>query len=248
MIIINFLGTAFYYLIILFFMITYTPICFIVWLVMTPFDKNRIVSHGMNCAVGYVLMVANPFWRTKIYGLKDVDKKATYIITPNHQSLTDICILSATRLRLKWVAKKELTMVPFLGWVMAMAKYVLLNRKDPKSQFKMMRSCEKYLDNGVSIAIFPEGTRSKTGELGKFRDGAALLAKKKNVKILPVCFYGNNTSMPKKGFIWRKINRQYMYFLDPIDPANYDKTKDLSNAIRDAIQAKTDELKAENLK
>ena len=242
MIILGLLGTLFYYSVILLFMVTYTPVCFIVWLVTTPFDKKRLVSHRMNCGVGYVLMVANPFWRTKIYGLKDVDKDATYVIAANHQSLTDICILSATRLRLKWVSKKELTYVPFLGWIMGMAGYVLVDRKDPKSQFKMMRRCEHYLENNVSIAIFPEGTRSRTGELGRFRDGAALLAKKKNVKILPVCMYGNNTSMPKKGFIWKKINRQNMYFLDPIDPNDFEKTKDISAAVKAAIQNKMDSL------
>lgn len=244
MIIFQFLGTCMYYLIILFFMITYTPICFLVWLVATPFDKYRLLSHKMNCAVGYVLMVANPFWRTTLNGLKDVDYKETYVVAANHQSLTDICILSATRLNIKWVSKKELTYVPFLGWVMAMAKYVLLDRKDPKSQFKMMKTCEYYLENGVSIAIFPEGTRSKTGEMGKFRDGAALLARKKNVKILPVAFYGNHNSMPKKGWIWRRINKQEMFFLDPIDPADYGKTKELSNAVKEAIQAKIDECAA----
>lgn len=244
MILIGFLGTIFYYLAILIFMILYTPICFIMWVVTTPFDKKRLVSHRMNCAVGYMLMVANPFWRTKIYGLKGVDKDATYVIAPNHQSLTDICILSATRLRLKWVSKKELTFVPFLGWIMGMANYVLLDRKDPRSQFKMMRSCEHYLENNVSIAIFPEGTRSKTGELGKFRDGAAMLAKKKGVKILPVCMYGNNTSMPKKGWIWTKLNHQSMYFLDPIDPADFGKTREVSAALKQVIQDKLDELKA----
>ncbi|MBN2617533.1 MAG: 1-acyl-sn-glycerol-3-phosphate acyltransferase [Spirochaetales bacterium] len=229
-------------------MITYTPICFIVWLFTTPFDyKKRLISHRMNTAVGYVLMVANPFWRTKIYGLKEVDKDATYVIASNHQSLTDICILSATRLRLKWVSKKELTFVPFLGWIMAMAKYVLLDRKDPKSQIKMMKSCENYLNNNVSIAIFPEGTRSKSGELGKFRDGAALLARKCNRKILPVAMYGNNTSMPKKGWIWKKINNQSLYFLDPIDPADYSKTGELTAAVKDAIQKKLDELKDSHL-
>ena len=54
--------------------------------------------------------------------------------------------------------------------------------------------------------------------------------------------YGNNTSMPKKGFIWTKTNRQSMYFLDPIDPKDYDKTKEVTAAIKDAIQTKLDSL------
>lgn len=247
MIIIGFLGTALYYVSMLVFMLLYTPICFLVWVVTTPFDKKRLVSHRMNCGVGYMIMFLNPFWRTEVHGLKDVNKDETFVIAPNHQSLTDICILSATRLRLKWVSKKELMFVPLLGWIMAMAKYVLLDRKDPKSQFKMMRNCEKYLKNDVSIAIFPEGTRGKNGELGKFRDGASLLARKTKRKILPVCMYGNNKAMPENGLIWKKRVYMNMYFLDPIDPADYEKTKELTNAVKKAIADKMESLETSKL-
>jgi len=222
-------------------MVLYTPICFIVWVFTTPFDKERVINHRMNSLVGFMLMFLNPFWRTKIHGLENIDKKQTYVIAPNHQSMTDICILASTNFDLKWVSKKELTYVPFLGWVMAMAKDVLLDRKDPKSQFKMMRSCEDNLAKGISIAIFPEGTRNKTGEMGKFRDGASLLARKTKTKILPVCNYGNHLAVPEKGIIWKKKVEMNVYFLDPIDPADY-KTKELSNMTKAAIQSKLDEL------
>ena len=190
-------------------------------------------------------MFLNPFWRIKIHGLDKVDKKETYVISPNHQSLTDICIIASTYLNLKWVSKKELTFIPFLGWIMTFGKDILLDRKDPKSQVKMMRRCEENLNHGISVAIFPEGTRSRDGELGRFRDGASLLARKTNRKILPVCNYGNNKAMPKKGFIWTNKVVMNTYFLDPIDPADY-KTKELSNVVKAAIQAKLDELKAAN--
>ncbi len=230
-----------YYVLLGTFMILYTPVCGIVWLVTTPFDKNRLSNNFMNSAVGYMITALNPFWRTKVHGLENVDKNETFVIAPNHQSLVDICMLSTTKLKLKWVSKKELTYIPCLGWMMAMAKYVLLDRKDPKSQFKMMRSCEYFLNSGVSIAIFPEGTRSKTGEMGKFRDGASLLARKCNRKILPVLNYGNHKAMPEKGFIFSKKIVMNMYFLDPIEPGEY-KTKELSNLVKAAIQNKKDEL------
>ncbi|QEN05001.1 hypothetical protein EW093_09860 [Thiospirochaeta perfilievii] len=241
MIILNLLGTLFYYFTFGMFMILYTPVCFLVWIVTTPFDKLRRINHKMNSLVGFLMMFLNPFWRTKIHGLENVDRNETYVITPNHLSLTDICILASTGLDLKWISKKEISYIPTLGWMMLMGKDILLDRKDPKSQFSMMRKSEYYLNEGVSIAIFPEGTRSVSGELGKFRDGAALLAKKTNRKVLPVCNYGNNHAMPKKGFIWNKKVEMNMYFLPPIFPSEY-KTKELSNLIKDSIQKKTDEL------
>ena len=241
MIIINFLKTIFYYASFLIFMILFTIFNGIIWLVTLPFDKFRRVTHKLNSSVGYMLMMLNPFWRVKIFGRDKVKKGEAYLITPNHQSLTDIAILAAMGIDLKWVAKKELTYIPFLGWVMAMAKDVLLDRKDPKSQFKMMRSCENFLKNDISIAIFPEGTRSKNGELGRFRDGAALLARKTGKKIIPVCMIGNDRSMPEKGFIWTKRVNMEIHFLDPIDPADYEKTKELSNAVKESIQNKLNE-------
>ena len=241
MIIIGLIGTLLYYIILFTFIIFFTPIAFIVWVVTTPFDKKRYVNHHLDCVLGKIIIFLNPFWRAKIHGLDKVNNKETFIIAPNHQSLTDICIIASTHLDFKWVSKKELTYVPFLGWIMAMAKYVLVDRKDPRSQFSMMRSCEENLNNGVSIAIFPEGTRSKTGELGKIRDGASMLAKKTGKKIFPVCVHGNHKAMPKKGFIWTKIVPMNVYFLDPIEPGEF-KTKELSNMIRDAIQTKLDEL------
>lgn len=247
MIIVGLLGTALYYISVFIFFIIYTPICFIVWIFTTPFDKYRVINHRMNSLVGFMLMFLNPFWRTKVHGLENVDRSQTYVIAPNHQSMTDICILASTNIDLKWVSKKELTYVPFLGWIMAMAKDVLLDRKDPKSQFKMMRSCEDNLKNNISVAIFPEGTRSTGTEMGKFRDGASLLARKTDKMILPVCNYRNYESRPQKGLIWTKKTKMDVYFLEPIDPADY-KTKELSNLVKQAIQNKMEELTALELK
>ncbi len=242
MIIIGFLGSIFYYTLLIIFMFLYTPVCFIVWVVSAPFDKFRKLSGRMNSLVGYMIMFLNPFWRMKIHGLENVDKNETYIYASNHQALTDIAMLSSTGLQMKWISKKELTFVPLLGWMMGMAKYVLLDRKDPKSQFKMMKSCEKFLNNNISISIFPEGTRSKTEEMGKFRDGAALLARKTNTKILPICVVGNSLAMPNMGFMWTRRVFMNMYLLKPISPSDVEKTKELSNAVKQSIFDKQNEL------
>ena len=238
MIIIGFLVTLTYYIVLLSSFIILTPIAFFVWVFTTPFDKQRKASHKINCLVGWLIVNLNPFWKIKIHNLENVDRNETYIVAANHQTLVDIPMLSATGLQFKWVAKRELTFVPLLGWIMSYAGYVLLNRKDPKSQFKMMRSCENYLNSNMSIGIFPEGTRSGKEEVGRFRDGAALLARKTGKKILPVCMSGNSFSMPKKGYIWTKRIYMNLYFLDPIDPSGFEKTKEISNAVKEAIVEK----------
>jgi 1-acyl-sn-glycerol-3-phosphate acyltransferase len=243
MIIISFFGTVLYYAFIIVLFGFSTPIALVIWFFSFPFDKNKRLPHKLNCLIGKIILFTNPFWRSKVHGRDKIDKNETYVIASNHLSLIDIpMLIQLYPLQFKYVAKKELTYIPFIGWVMATAKYILLDRKDPKSQIKMMRTAENYLKNGVSIGIFPEGTRSKSGELGRFKDGASLLAKKCNKKILPICMYGNNRAMPKKGFIWKGISKMDMYILDPIDPSGFEKPKDLSDAVRDAINDKLSTL------
>lgn len=243
MIIIGLLGSIFYVVTIITFFIIATPFAFLTWVFTTPFDKNRKVSHWLNCMVGKVIIGLNPFWGIKIHNLEKLDLNETYVLAPNHQSLIDIPVLAhLVPLNFKYVSKKELTYVPLLGWIMSFAKYVLLSRKDPKSQVKMMKKCEKYLKDGFSIAIFPEGTRSKDGELGRFKDGASLLGKIANRKILPICMDGNNQAMPHKAFIWTKRVTFNMHILDPINPKDFKKTKEISIATRDAIEGKLKEI------
>ncbi len=242
MIIFSFLGTIYFYITQAILFAIATPIAFLIWLISTPFDRERKLNHRISCTVGQFILLLNPYWNTKASGMDKLDKKKTYVLTSNHQSLADIVMLTYLRpLQFKYVSKKEINYIPFLGWIMSMSKYVLLNRKDPKSQFKMMRTCEKHLNNNISIAIFPEGTRTKTGELGRFKDGASLLAKNTNTMILPICMVGNQNSMPRKGFMWDKRVPLKMFILDPIDPKSYEKTKDLTNAVKEAINNKLQE-------
>ncbi len=244
MIFIGILGSIFYAVAIISFFILITPITFLAWVITTPFDKHRYVNHSINCFIGRMILFFNPFWRVKVHNLDKVNFKDTYLIASNHQSLIDIPILTFLfPLDFKYISKKELTYVPFIGWIMAMAQDVLVSRKDPKSQIKMMKTCEAHLKRGCSIAIFPEGTRSRDGELGDFKDGAALLAKVTNTKVLPICMVDNFEAMPHKGIFWKKVVTFHAYILDPIDPKDFKKTKDLSVALKDAINNQLQILK-----
>ena len=243
MIVINFIGTIYYYLTQVILFLVCTPIAFLIWIVVTPFDKQRKINHTISCIMGQLILFFNPYWKAKIHNKDKVNFDETYVIASNHQSLSDIVMLTGLQpLQFKYVSKKAINYIPLLGWIMSMASYVLLDRKDPKSQFKMMRTCEKYLKNNISVAIFPEGTRSKNGKLGRFKDGASLLSKTTNKPILPICMVGNNYSMPKKGFIWSKKVKMDMYVLDPIYPINFTTTKELTNAVKDAISKKLEEF------
>ena len=102
----------------------------------------------------------NPYWKLEISGLNNVDKKRTYIIIANHQSLADIVLAYQTKMQFKWVAKESLFKIPFLGWSMALAKHIKLQRESLGSIKKVYRESGHWLRNGVSILFFP-GERTK---------------------------------------------------------------------------------------
>lgn len=235
MIVVNFIGTVLFYIFIVTSFIIATPIFFLTWLFSRPFDPLHRIPHTLNAYTAKFIVKINPYWNLSVNGVENIDLSKTYVIAANHQSLVDILILyHLYPLQFKFVAKRELTYIPFIGWCMYLAKYVLLDRKNPKSQFLMMRNSEHYLDKGMSIGIFPEGTRSKSGELKRFKNGASLLAKTTSAEILPVCIIGNNRAMPEKGFIWRGVTDIKVNILEPFKVDGLE-TKEITAKTYDSI-------------
>lgn len=202
------------------------------WLFSLVFDRKQNLTHLQNCIVARYFIAVNPFWKYEVEGLENFHKDETYVIAANHQSLVDILVINSLLRKFKWVSKAELGKIPLLGWTMFFARYVLISRKDPKSQFSMMKKCQNYLKSGVSVTLFPEGTRSKDGKLKRFKDGAFLLAHKTNTKILPVVINSYNP-MPKKGMFWKKKETLKVTILPAIEPREFGKIKELRDFTRE---------------
>jgi len=94
------------------------------------------------------------------------------------------------------VSKASIMKIPIVGWAMGFAKHVTVQREDRRSQVQAIRDCDAKLKNGVSIFLFPEGTRSKTGELLEFKRGAFSIARRAGVGILPITVLGTGRVMP----------------------------------------------------
>jgi len=164
-----------------------------------PFDKQRKVAHAQCYWWSDILLCSNPYWKMKISGLENIDKKKTYVIVANHQSLADIIVLYQIRSQFKWVAKESLFGIPVLGWCMSLAKHIKLERGDFSSIKKIYREAAEWLRAGMSVLFFPEGTRSETGEVGEFQNGAFKLAIKEKRPILPIMINGTRDAIPKGG-------------------------------------------------
>jgi 1-acyl-sn-glycerol-3-phosphate acyltransferase len=139
-----------------------------------------------------------PLWRFTIEGEPppDIDHRG-YVVAANHESSADPFLLSWLPWDMRWVAKEDLFRPPLTGWAMRLGGDIPLRRGDKDSVAAMMRECRRALDAGISIMIFPEGTRSSSGELGAFKDGAFELAIEAQAPILPIAIAGTRRMRPK---------------------------------------------------
>ena len=218
------------------------------WLLVTPFDRRRRFSHWYAYTWANHLHRVSPFWKIVVEGADHMRDDAAYVLVCNHQSSGDILTLFALRKQFRWVAKRELFAVPFLGWMMAMAGYVGIKRGDRRSRERMMARCEQQLARGNTVAIFPEGTRSTTQSMRPFKRGAFVLACRTKTPVLPVIMEGTRETLPRDSWVFTLERKIYpvLRVLEPVDPAscNYEPQR-LLTLVRERMEQGRAELQAE---
>ena len=115
---------------------------------------------------------------------------------------------------MKWLSKKAIFSIPLLGWQMRAAGDVPIVRGDRESARRAMDEMRRRLASGVSVILFPEGTRSPDGSLGEFRDGAFRLAIEAGVPVVPLAIVGAAESLPKRSFVF--AHPATLFVLDPV--------------------------------
>ena len=226
--------------------ILWLPMMAIVRLVTAPFDKGRYWTGYLFRKLPVVHQHLNPLWTFHVSGDIPLDPRRPYIVVSNHESFVDILLLSHLPFEMKWLSKVEMFKIPVVGWLMTLANDVRLTRGEVTSAADAMKQCEDRLDQKVSVMIFPEGTRSKTGELGKFKNGAFRLAIDTGVPILPVAVHGAHTALRPKD--WRiGYSRAEARVLAPIETTGmtHQDIYALRDQARGVIEAEIDVLRAE---
>jgi 1-acyl-sn-glycerol-3-phosphate acyltransferase len=197
-------------------------IALLLFVVTFPFDRNGKVLHLYSCAWAQLYFRMNPLWRLHIEGREKLPWRGPAVLVANHESLGDILVLFGLFRPFKWVSKKSVFNVPFIGWNMRLNRYVGLVRGNRESILKMLAECEAWLEKGVPILMFPEGTRSVDGQVKAFKDGAFHLAIKKDVPVIPIVLTGTARTLPKHGLVLRDHADCRVKVLDPVDPAGFD--------------------------
>ena len=170
-------------------------------LIAYPFDRRGKVGHRYARLWGKIALLANRV-RVEIEGMEHLNGKGPYIFMSNHQGSYDIfALLGHLPFQFKWLAKKELFSIPFFGWTMAAAGYISIDRGGTRETVEAMNEAAQKIRDGMSVVIFPEGSRSPDGSIQPFKKGGFTLAIKSKVPIVPVAIVGSREIMPKGRFI-----------------------------------------------
>jgi 1-acyl-sn-glycerol-3-phosphate acyltransferase len=226
--------------------ISFLPLVAITRLLTAPFDKGHYHAGLLFRKVAVIHQKLNPLWSFKVTGHVPHDPRRPYVVVSNHESFVDMLLISHLPFEMKWMSKSEFFKIPFMGWMMHLAGDIRLVRGTKKAGVQALLDCRERLEKKVSVMIFPEGTRSKSGELGEFKDGAFRLALQAGVPILPLAVHGTRDALIKHD--WRfGYSRAEVRVLDPIPTAGLAESdvEDLRDRTRDAISAALDDMRIE---
>ena len=224
----------------------FTPMVAITRLVTAPFDKGRYHAGLLFRKVAVIHQKLNPLWKFSVTGNMPEDPRHPYVVVANHESFVDILLISHLPFEMKWMSKSEFFKIPLLGWMMQLAGDIKLVRGDKKAGAQALIDSRDRLEKRVSVMIFPEGTRSKSGELGEFKDGAFRIAIQTGVPIIPLALLGTRDALIKHD--WRfGSTRAEVRVLDPISTDGLTKADvpSLRDRTRAVVAAELDNMRAE---
>ena len=222
----------------LFLIILYATVCSVLALLSAAVDRTfyayflvtKLFSKGVLFISGVKLVIT---------GLENINPLGTYVFVSNHSSQFDIpAVQSAAPVHISIIYKKEINKIPLFGWQMMLGPYIVIDRKNAEKAIASIQKAKKLMNTKkISVHIFAEGTRSKTGEIQPFKRGAFYLASKVGYPIIPVTINGAS-SILSKGKLNIKSGTMHIHFDKPI-PTGHLNTRqdeiDLMETVRNKI-------------
>ena len=206
-----------YYLVVLVVAVVLYVATFVALVVCYPFDKKRVVVHRISKWITDVFFGLGPHMGRDLVGAENIDPNESYVIVLNHNSMVDIMSIYNIPLVFKWVSKKEVYRIPIVGRLLLAHGDIVINRASTKEAMQLVHNKGmEWLKKGASVSIFPEGTRSKDGEIHNFKAGAFILAKDAGVPILPIVLDGTNRVIRKGTIFMNWRNRITVKVLPPV--------------------------------
>jgi len=186
------------------------------------------------------LILATTGVSVDVRGLDQLEPGRTYIFVANHQSIYDIPVVFASLpYQLRIIAKESLGAFPFLGWHLRRTGHLLVDRRNP-DRAGILKRWKALVEQGLSLIIFPEGTRSENGRVGIFKAGSFLLAIEAGLPIVPLSVDGTRRVM-RKGRLMTCPGHVTLVVHAPIETASLDVSdaRSLARRVREIVSTAT---------
>jgi len=218
--------------------------CTIVFLFTFPFDPHRRCTNAVMMFFGQTMVRINPFWKIHHIGLDNFQKGPKgKICVANHQSFVDMPLMATVPYNMKWVSKKEIFKIPIVGLIMRMAGHISVDRGSVSAAKSLLKMNEPIRD-GVSVMIFPEGTRSREGKLKPFKKGAFHASKDFGFWVQPVVMEGTYKLMPPDNWKLHYKGNLYVSVLEPVNPDDFESVEEMTDHVRNLINTEVQRLQA----
>jgi len=218
----------------------YTIVLGTLSLLSTIVDRRGDAAHW--CARTWArLILKTTGVRVAVSGLEALDRQRTYVFAANHQSIYDIPIVFASiPFQLRIVAKESLGRIPFMGWHLRWAGHLLVDRSHPGAG--VVKKMAKLVDEHHSLIVFPEGTRSLDGTMGRFKGGSFVLALESGVPIVPLSISGSRHVMTK-GRVTVRPGHVRLTVHAPLETTTVARAavRDFAERVRDIVRREVDE-------
>jgi 1-acyl-sn-glycerol-3-phosphate acyltransferase len=166
-------------------------------------DRKRAGADRYFRAIARALVKLNPMWSVNVEGTRHLSFDGPFVLVVNHQSMADLIAMCFLGHDTKYLGKQAAFRVPVFGWALRIAGEVPVERGNKESGARALEALGEWLDNGVSVAIFPEGTRTSDGTLGAFKMGAFRLAIDHQRPVVPIVISGARDLLPKSSFVMK---------------------------------------------
>jgi 1-acyl-sn-glycerol-3-phosphate acyltransferase len=214
-----------------------TPVFLLVWVFTFWWDRRLIAAHFMATFWAWWFRTIIPYWKFELQGREKIPWNRPVILVSNHRSKVDILALHKIRRPFKWTSKSENFRMPFVGMVLTLTRSIPVNRESLRSGSKFIARAESEIKRGCSIMLFPEGTRSKTGSMRIFKEGAFLLAKKTACPIIPIVHTGSENTYPGSSWVMGKANIRIQVLDEiPAETVSSLDVKSLMNLTRERME------------
>jgi len=192
------LGAVAAYVVSVIALVVWPPLTALIFLATWPLDRHHVLASRFYRLLPALWSRSFLFWRIRFEGAWPA-AGGPFVIAPNHQSFLDIFVLCNICREWKWVAKQELFKIPFFGWGFSLTGSISLERGDLASTKKVTQKAHRCIADGLSVLMFPEGTRSADGSLLPFRPGAFRFAIETGASVLPIAISGTAEGLPRGG-------------------------------------------------